>query len=126
MSSEIPMIGIVLVADYRNFGPHPDLISQYATELVNAKANVIRGGGGLAIRTDGEVLTFDEAAAPQFVKQCKDRRCVAGNRLKKAKTVGPPGFLGTRSERPQENRPGNGRNECAPPHAIFPSDLKLL
>jgi putative tryptophan/tyrosine transport system substrate-binding protein len=33
------------------FGPHPDLISQYATELVNAKANVIRGGGGLAIRT---------------------------------------------------------------------------
>jgi putative tryptophan/tyrosine transport system substrate-binding protein len=40
-----------LAIDYRNFGPHPDLISQYATELVNAKANVIRGGGGLAIRT---------------------------------------------------------------------------
>jgi putative tryptophan/tyrosine transport system substrate-binding protein len=40
-----------LTIDYRNFGPHPDLISQYATELVNTKANVIRGGGGLAIRT---------------------------------------------------------------------------
>jgi putative tryptophan/tyrosine transport system substrate-binding protein len=40
-----------LVIDYRNFGPHPDLISQFATELVNAKANVLRGGGGLAIRT---------------------------------------------------------------------------
>ena len=40
-----------LAIDYRNFGPHPDLISQYAAELVKTKANVIRGGGGLAIRT---------------------------------------------------------------------------
>jgi putative tryptophan/tyrosine transport system substrate-binding protein len=40
-----------LAIDYRNFGPHPDLISQYAAELVKTQANVIRGGGGLAIRT---------------------------------------------------------------------------
>ena len=40
-----------LAIDYRIFGPHPDLISQYAAELVKSKANVIRGGGGLAIRT---------------------------------------------------------------------------
>ena len=40
-----------LAVDYRNFGPHPDLISQYAAEVVETKADVIRGGGGLAIRT---------------------------------------------------------------------------
>jgi putative tryptophan/tyrosine transport system substrate-binding protein len=40
-----------LAVDYRNFGPHPDLISQYAADLVKTNANVIRGGGGLAIRT---------------------------------------------------------------------------
>ena len=40
-----------LAIDYRIFGPHPDLISQYAAELVKSKADVIRGGGGLAIQT---------------------------------------------------------------------------
>src|SRR5581483_2323893 len=40
-----------LIDDYNNFGPHPDLISQFAEELVKTKPDVIRGGGGLAIRT---------------------------------------------------------------------------
>src|SRR6516225_3775303 len=34
----------------QNFGPHVDLISEYATELVKDRADVIWGAGGAAIR----------------------------------------------------------------------------
>src|SRR5215467_11665328 len=39
-----------LTIDYRAFAPHPDLISQYAAELVIAQSDVIYVGGGVAIR----------------------------------------------------------------------------
>ena len=39
-----------LTIDYRDFGPHADLISQYAAELVKAQVDVIYGGGGAATR----------------------------------------------------------------------------
>jgi len=39
-----------LTVDYRAFAPHPDLISQYAAELVVAQPDVIYVGGGVAIR----------------------------------------------------------------------------
>jgi putative tryptophan/tyrosine transport system substrate-binding protein len=39
-----------LTIDYRAYGPHVDLISQYAAELVKAQPDVIDAGGGAAIR----------------------------------------------------------------------------
>lgn len=39
-----------LTIDYRDFGQHGDLISEYAAELVNAQVGVIYAGGGPAIR----------------------------------------------------------------------------
>ena len=39
-----------LTVDLRAFAPHPDLISQYAAELVVAQPDVIYAGGGVAIR----------------------------------------------------------------------------
>jgi putative ABC transport system substrate-binding protein len=39
-----------LTIDYRDFGLRPDLISEYAAELVKAQVDVIDGGGGVAIR----------------------------------------------------------------------------
>jgi putative ABC transport system substrate-binding protein len=35
---------------YRDFGPHADLISEYAAELVKAQVDLIQGGGGTATR----------------------------------------------------------------------------
>jgi putative ABC transport system substrate-binding protein len=40
-----------LTIDYRDFGLHIDLISQYAAELVKAQPDVIYVGGGVATRT---------------------------------------------------------------------------
>jgi ABC-type uncharacterized transport system substrate-binding protein len=37
-----------LTVDYRTFGQQPDLIPQYAAELVKAQVNVILSGGGTA------------------------------------------------------------------------------
>jgi hypothetical protein len=39
-----------LTIDYRDFGPHADLISEYAAELVKAQVDLILGGGGTATR----------------------------------------------------------------------------
>src|SRR6267142_929656 len=39
-----------LTVDYRAFGSHVDLISQYAAELVKAQPDVIFAGGDVAIR----------------------------------------------------------------------------
>ena len=39
-----------LTIHYRDFGLRPDLISEYAAELVKAEVDVIDGGGGVAIR----------------------------------------------------------------------------
>jgi putative tryptophan/tyrosine transport system substrate-binding protein len=39
-----------LTIEYRDYGLHPDLISQYAAELVKAQCDVIYTGGGAAIR----------------------------------------------------------------------------
>jgi len=39
-----------LTIDYRFFGPHVDLISEYAAELVKDRADVIWGAGGAAMR----------------------------------------------------------------------------
>jgi putative ABC transport system substrate-binding protein len=39
-----------LTFDYRDFGPHVDLISKYAAELVKAQVDVIDAGGGVAVR----------------------------------------------------------------------------
>jgi putative tryptophan/tyrosine transport system substrate-binding protein len=39
-----------LTIDYRDFGLHVDLISQYAAELVKAQVDFIEAGGGMAIR----------------------------------------------------------------------------
>ena len=39
-----------LTFDYRDFGPHVDLISKYAAELVKAQIDVIDAGGGVAVR----------------------------------------------------------------------------
>jgi hypothetical protein len=36
--------------EYRDYGLHPDLISQYAAELVKAQCDIIFAGGGAAIR----------------------------------------------------------------------------
>jgi len=40
-----------LTVDYRDYGLHGDLISQYAAELLNAQVDVIVAGGGIAVRT---------------------------------------------------------------------------
>jgi putative ABC transport system substrate-binding protein len=40
-----------LKVEYRNYGPHPDLISQYAAELVKARVDVIYAAGEDAVRT---------------------------------------------------------------------------
>ena len=39
-----------LAIEYRDFGPNPELSSQYAAELVKAKVDVIYGGGGAPTR----------------------------------------------------------------------------
>jgi putative ABC transport system substrate-binding protein len=39
-----------LTIEYRDWGLHPDLISQYAAELVKAQCDIIYAGGGAAIR----------------------------------------------------------------------------
>ena len=39
-----------LTVEWRAYGLHPDLISQYAAELVKARVNVIAAGGGVGIR----------------------------------------------------------------------------
>jgi putative ABC transport system substrate-binding protein len=39
-----------LTIDYRDFGLHLDLISEYAAELVKAQVDVIDAAGGVAIR----------------------------------------------------------------------------
>jgi ABC-type uncharacterized transport system substrate-binding protein len=39
-----------LAIEYRDYGLHPDLISQYAAELVKAQCDFIYAGGGAAIR----------------------------------------------------------------------------
>jgi putative ABC transport system substrate-binding protein len=39
-----------LTIEYRDYGLHPDLISQYAAEMVKAQCDIIYAGGGVAIR----------------------------------------------------------------------------
>ena len=39
-----------LTVEWRAYGLHPDLISQYAVELIEARVEVITVGGDLAIR----------------------------------------------------------------------------
>jgi putative ABC transport system substrate-binding protein len=39
-----------LTAEIRDYGLHPDLIAEYAAELVKARVDVISAGGGAAIR----------------------------------------------------------------------------
>jgi hypothetical protein len=39
-----------LTVDYRAYGPHVDLISQYAAELVKARVDVIVVAGGMGVR----------------------------------------------------------------------------
>jgi putative ABC transport system substrate-binding protein len=39
-----------LTIEYRDYGLHPDLISQYAAELVIAQCDIIIAGGGAAVR----------------------------------------------------------------------------
>jgi putative tryptophan/tyrosine transport system substrate-binding protein len=39
-----------LTVEFRTFGEHPDLISQYATELVQARVDVLTTGSTAAIR----------------------------------------------------------------------------
>jgi putative ABC transport system substrate-binding protein len=39
-----------LTIEYRDYGLHPDLISQYAAELVKAQCDIFYAGGGAAIR----------------------------------------------------------------------------
>ena len=52
--SELPRRGFIegqnLTIDYRDFGPHVDLISEYAAELVKDRVDVIWGVGGAAMR----------------------------------------------------------------------------
>jgi putative ABC transport system substrate-binding protein len=36
--------------EYRDYGGHPDLISEYAAELVRAQCDILAVGGGAAIR----------------------------------------------------------------------------
>src|ERR1700738_3016927 len=51
---ELPRRGFIegqnLTIYYRDFGPHVDLISEYAAELVKNRVDVIWGAGGAAIR----------------------------------------------------------------------------
>ena len=39
-----------LTVEWRAYGPHPDLISQYAAELVEARVDVIAAGGVVGVR----------------------------------------------------------------------------
>jgi putative tryptophan/tyrosine transport system substrate-binding protein len=39
-----------LTIDYRVFGQHPELISEYAAQLIKAEPNVLLVGGGAAVR----------------------------------------------------------------------------
>ena len=39
-----------LKVEYRAFGPHPDLLPQYAIELVNARVDVIVTAGDETVR----------------------------------------------------------------------------
>ena len=39
-----------LSVEWRAYGPHPDLISQYAAELVEARVDVIAAGGVVGVR----------------------------------------------------------------------------
>ena len=39
-----------LAVEWRTYGAHPDLISQYASELVEARVDVIVAGAGEAVR----------------------------------------------------------------------------
>ena len=52
--NELPRRGFIegqnLTIDYRDFGPHVDLISEYAAELVKNRVDVIWGAGGAAMR----------------------------------------------------------------------------
>ena len=52
--NELPRLGFIegrnLTIYYRDFGPHVDLISEYAAELVKNRVDVIWGVGGAAMR----------------------------------------------------------------------------
>ena len=52
--NELPRRGFIegqnLTIYYRDFGPHVDLISEYAAELVKNRVDVIWGAGGAAVR----------------------------------------------------------------------------
>jgi putative tryptophan/tyrosine transport system substrate-binding protein len=43
-----------LIVDYRDYGAHPDLISKFAADLVNARVDVIGAGGDPGIRAAQE------------------------------------------------------------------------
>jgi putative ABC transport system substrate-binding protein len=51
--NELPRRGFIegqnLTIYYRDFGPHADLISEYAAEVVKDRVDVIWGAGGAAI-----------------------------------------------------------------------------
>jgi putative tryptophan/tyrosine transport system substrate-binding protein len=63
-----------LIVDYRDYGAHPDLISKFAADLVNARVDVIGAGGDPGIRAAQEatrtipIIGFtDDMAGSGFV-----------------------------------------------------------
>jgi putative tryptophan/tyrosine transport system substrate-binding protein len=46
-----------LSVEWRAYGPHPDLISQYAAELVEARVDVIAAGGVVGVRAAQRATT---------------------------------------------------------------------
>jgi putative ABC transport system substrate-binding protein len=46
-----------LTVEWRAYGPHPDLISQYAAELVEARVDVIAAGGVVGVRAAQQATT---------------------------------------------------------------------
>jgi hypothetical protein len=60
-----------LTIDYRDYGQHPDLIAEYASELVKARADVINAGGKLAdanSTTDAKLHLLQDGARAQNVE----------------------------------------------------------
>jgi putative tryptophan/tyrosine transport system substrate-binding protein len=60
-----------LIVDYRDYGAHPDLISKFAADLVNARVDAIGASGDLGIRAATRTIPIigftDDMAGSGFV-----------------------------------------------------------
>jgi hypothetical protein len=72
------------------------------------------------VQIDREVLAFDEASPPKFIKRYKPKRLAEWTGRQDANAIGSPSLLRPCCERPRSCRAAKKRNKFPPPHARRP------